>query len=64
MEEDQSFYATLYIKQKKRINETENKIYKMNPDISVFSLATPLLAPMIESGFHNESIKQKMLSYS
>jgi len=38
----------------------EKKIIKFNSN--VFSLATPLLAPMIESSFHNESIKKKIIA--
>jgi len=40
----------------------EKKINKHNKDIKVFSLATPLLAPMIESRFHNASIKKKIIA--
>ena len=43
-------------------NIYEKKIKKISPNISVCSLATPLLAPMIESGFHNESIKKKIIA--
>ena len=42
-----------------KANVYERKIKKIDPNISVYSLATPLLAPMIESGFHDESIKKK-----
>jgi glutamate racemase len=37
------------------------KIYKVNSDITVYSLATPLLAPMIESGFFNGQISQLVI---
>ncbi len=40
----------------------EKKITEIKSEISVFSLATPLLAPMIESGFHNASIKKKIIA--
>ncbi len=40
----------------------EKKISTLNPKMSVFSLATPLLAPMIESGFHDASIKKKIIA--
>ena len=43
-------------------NVYEKKIKRINQTISVCSLATPLLAPMIESGFHNESIKKKIIA--
>ena len=42
-------------------NLYQKKIHVVAPNISVFSLATPLLAPMIESGFHDESIKKKII---
>lgn len=37
------------------------KIYRVNSDITVYSLATPLLAPMIESGFFNGQISQLVI---
>ncbi len=40
----------------------EKKINERYKDIKVFSLATPLLAPMIESGFHDASIKKKIIA--
>ena len=41
----------------------EKKINEIYKDIKVFSLATPLLAPMIESRFHDASIKKKNNRY-
>ena len=40
----------------------ESKINKLKKELSVFSLATPLLAPMIESRFHDASIKKKIIA--
>jgi len=40
----------------------EKKIQEIYNDINVFSLATPLLAPMIESRFHDASIKKKIIA--
>ena len=40
----------------------EKKIMELKSISSVFSLPTPLLAPMIESGFHDESIKKKIIA--
>ena len=40
----------------------EKKINSMYKDCNVFSLATPLLAPMIESRFHDASIKKKIIA--
>jgi glutamate racemase len=37
------------------------KIYKVDSDITVHSLATPLLAPMIESGFFNGQISRLVI---
>jgi glutamate racemase len=38
------------------------KIKKLNPDIEVTSLATPLLAPMIEEGFFNNKISKTVIN--
>lgn len=38
------------------------KIKKLNPQISVISLATPLLVPMIEEGFHNNNVSHDIIS--
>ena len=40
----------------------EDKINCLNDNYIVNSLATPLLAPMIELGFHDDSIKKKNYS--
>ncbi len=37
------------------------KIRKLNPDLQVSSLATPLLAPMIEEGFFNNKISRTII---
>ena len=37
------------------------KINNLNPNIKVYSLATPLLAPMIEEGFINEKISKTII---
>jgi len=37
------------------------KIYRVNSDITVYSLATPLLAPMIESGFYDGQISSLVI---
>ena len=42
-------------------NIYENKIISENNNHKVFSLATPLLAPMIEEGFINEEISKKII---
>jgi len=39
----------------------EKKIYALKKNHSVVSLETPLLAPMIEANFYNESIKMKII---
>lgn len=38
------------------------KINKLNPEIKVVSLATPLLAPMIEEGFFNNNISRTIIN--
>jgi glutamate racemase len=38
-----------------------NRIEKLNPSLKVLSNATPLLAPMIEEGFFNNSISQTVI---
>jgi glutamate racemase len=38
------------------------KIKKLNPNIEVTSLATPLLAPMIEEGFFNNKISKTVIN--
>ncbi len=43
-------------------NVYEKKMVGPNSISSIFSLATPLLAPMIESSFHDESIKKKIIA--
>ena len=43
-------------------NIYEDKINSLNDNYLVSSLATPLLAPMIESGFHDDSIKKKIIA--
>jgi len=44
-----------------RSNVYENKITDLQKNYSLVSLSTPLLAPMIESNFYNESIKKKII---
>ncbi|MCC6600384.1 MAG: glutamate racemase [Crocinitomicaceae bacterium] len=39
-----------------------NRIEKMNKSLKVVSNATPLLAPMIEEGFYNNSISQTIIN--
>lgn len=39
-----------------------NSIHAVNPEIQVQSLATPLLAPMIEEGFFNDSISATVIN--
>lgn len=39
-----------------------NRIAKLNPKLKVTSLATPLLAPMIEEGFFNNNISQTIIN--
>ncbi|MBL57021.1 MAG: glutamate racemase [Flavobacteriales bacterium] len=43
-------------------NVYPQKINALNPDIDVLSLATPLLAPMIEEAFFNNSISQSVIN--
>lgn len=38
------------------------KVQNLNQNISLSSLATPLLVPMIEEGFHNNKISQEIIS--
>lgn len=38
-----------------------NRIEKLNPELKVLSNATPLLAPMIEEGYFNNSISQTVI---
>jgi glutamate racemase len=38
------------------------KLQGINPEIELASLATPLLAPMIEEGFHNSQISHEIIS--
>lgn len=38
------------------------RILKMNPSLSVSSLATPLLVPMIEEGYFNNNISQTIIN--
>lgn len=38
------------------------KIHELNQDISIHSLATPLLAPMIEEGFFNNQISHEIIA--
>ena len=42
-------------------NVYAEKIRTLNPNINVFSLATPLLAPMIEEGFFNNQISNTVI---
>ena len=44
-------------------NIYENKISKLKKQHKIISLSTPLLAPMIESSYYNESIKTKIIEY-
>lgn len=39
----------------------EQKLLKINPELKVVSLSTPLLAPMIESGFFNNKISKVII---
>ena len=45
-----------------RSNLYESLLLKEDPNITVASLATPLLVPMIEEGFFNSSISNQILS--
>lgn len=45
-----------------RANIYEKKIHEFSENISVFSLSTPLLAPMIEEGFISGDISQTIIS--
>jgi glutamate racemase len=38
------------------------KIHDLNPNIKTVSLATPLLVPMIEEGFHNQNVSHEIIS--
>ena len=38
------------------------KIKELNPSIETISLATPLLVPMIEEGFHNQTVSHEIIS--
>lgn len=40
----------------------EQKMAEANPRISIASVATPLLAPMIEEGFHKKEISEQIIS--
>jgi glutamate racemase len=39
----------------------ENRFKAQNPDLEIFSLATPLLVPMIEAGNFNDAMSQAIL---
>lgn len=39
----------------------ETKLKAIRPDLEIFSLSTPLLAPMIEAGFYNNNISKAIL---
>lgn len=39
----------------------EQKLKELNPDLEVISLATPLLAPMIEEGFFHDKISHSVI---
>lgn len=39
----------------------ERKLLELRPDLEIKSLATPLLAPMIEAGFYNNNISRAVL---
>ena len=39
----------------------EQKLKELNPDLEVVSLATPLLAPMIEEGFFHDKISNSVI---
>jgi glutamate racemase len=43
-------------------NVYKKKIDDLNENISLFSLATPLLAPMIEEGFINNQVSQQIIN--
>ena len=45
-----------------RSNVYQNKLNTINRDLNVAQLATPLLIPMIEEGFHNDQISQSIIS--
>jgi glutamate racemase len=38
------------------------RIHEINPSIQTISLATPLLVPMIEEGFHNQTVSHEIIS--
>lgn len=38
------------------------RIHKINPNINTVSLATPLLVPMIEEGFHNQTVSHEIIT--
>ncbi len=43
-------------------NAYKNKLAKAAPQINVVQLATPLLVPMIEEGFHKDDISQQIIT--
>jgi len=45
-----------------RSNVYEKKLKEHNPNLQVHSLATPLLAPMIEEGFFDDSISETVIN--
>jgi len=45
-----------------RSNVYKEKLLKANPALKVYSLATPLLAPMIEEGFFENNISQTIIN--
>jgi glutamate racemase len=45
-----------------KANVYEKKITLLNPELKVASLATPLLAPMIEEGFFNNKISRTVIN--
>lgn len=48
-------------KQTVSVGVYEKKIKALNQDLNLFSLATPLLVPMIEEGFYNNQISREIV---
>ena len=44
-----------------RSNVYKSKLLTLRPDLNIVQLATPLFAPMIEEGFHNNNISKSVI---
>jgi len=59
---DYSKVGVIATKMTVRSNVYRDKLNTINRDLAVAQLATPLLIPMIEEGFHNDQISHSIIS--